>query len=361
MLPGVRGNMEHIIRRTTLNGHQMLTNSLPWRISRCRAGLCPKVRTTFCMAMHYEGSPFVSFCLTESSLFSFGQALSKLPRDALCYTYTRRAQQTLGALCTSANCASLLRCRCSTRPGKLSGEGNVAHFRSRFCKKQVLFGELSDHLSGHSLRRLQQSYALYRCGVCARSPERPCTEQEQDMPVQLQPVVVITMQDVAEGYHAIKKSRFGVRVSCSEPVSLSGNNNLQADDNNAAAMARRKLAPGRWPATLRLRDAASSLTSPDIACGRPYYIKDRDSSSVTVSSERYVCMLTELVFPDLCSYDIDLDTDYFQQEGATMHTSKVYATHPAGINALKQHIVDEVTDIPIAALAHVIDNCESHL
>ena len=51
----------------------------------------------------------------------------------------------------------------------------------------------------------------------------------------------------------------------------------------------------------------------------PYSFENEAGHSVTVNGERYRDMLTDFLWPQL--EDLDLDLLWFQQDGATCHTS----------------------------------------
>jgi hypothetical protein len=54
----------------------------------------------------------------------------------------------------------------------------------------------------------------------------------------------------------------------------------------------------------------------------PYFFKDENGRTVTVTSDPYVHMLTGFVFPALRNLGLDPATVYFQQAGATAHTTR---------------------------------------
>ena len=54
----------------------------------------------------------------------------------------------------------------------------------------------------------------------------------------------------------------------------------------------------------------------------PYFFEDQNEQAVTVTSERYVAMLKEFVFPYLEENEYDIPSIWFQQDGATAHTAK---------------------------------------
>ena len=54
----------------------------------------------------------------------------------------------------------------------------------------------------------------------------------------------------------------------------------------------------------------------------PLFFEDQNGNTVTVTSDRYVAMLNEFVFPQLQNLNIDVASVYFQQDGATAHTAR---------------------------------------
>jgi hypothetical protein len=119
-----------------------------------------------------------------------------------------------------------------------------------------------------------------------------------------------------------------------------------------------------------------------------------------VTSDQYVHVVNEFLFPEFHRRDIDLTTVWFQQVGATAHTarqttnilrtvfghriisrcgdiswparspdlsacdfflwgylkSKVFQTRPAGLNKLKQRISEEINAISPAMLLRVMES-----
>jgi hypothetical protein len=55
----------------------------------------------------------------------------------------------------------------------------------------------------------------------------------------------------------------------------------------------------------------------------PYFFEDENGLVVTVTSERYVHVLNEYVFPKLRDMGINLARVYFQQDGAAAHTARL--------------------------------------
>jgi hypothetical protein len=132
----------------------------------------------------------------------------------------------------------------------------------------------------------------------------------------------------------------------------------------------------------------------------PYFFEDETSSVViTVTSDLHVHMVNEFLFPQLCHHDNDLATVSFQQDGGTAHTaqqsntlravfehpiisrygdiswpahlpdllacdfslwgylkSKVFQTHPADFNNLKQRTSEEINAISPAMLLRVMES-----
>ena len=137
----------------------------------------------------------------------------------------------------------------------------------------------------------------------------------------------------------------------------------------------------------------------------PYFFEDQNGNTVTVTSDRYVAMLNEFVFPQLQNLNIDLASVYFQHDGATAHTArhsmatlrtvfegrlisrfgdipwpprspdltacdfflwgylkhKVFATRPDNLDTLKQRIRNEIRAIPDAMRMRVMENVVSRL
>ena len=54
----------------------------------------------------------------------------------------------------------------------------------------------------------------------------------------------------------------------------------------------------------------------------PLLFDDQNGNTVTVTSDRYVAMLNEFVFPQLQHLNIDIASVYFQQVGATSQTAR---------------------------------------
>jgi hypothetical protein len=54
----------------------------------------------------------------------------------------------------------------------------------------------------------------------------------------------------------------------------------------------------------------------------PYFFENDSQGTVTVNSERYVCMLEGSVDPQLRRLGIDPTALHFQQDGATAHTAQ---------------------------------------
>ena len=130
----------------------------------------------------------------------------------------------------------------------------------------------------------------------------------------------------------------------------------------------------------------------------PFFFKNAENQTVTVNGERYRAMLTDFFFPEFD--DIDGDDLYFQQDGATCHTSgetmdllrgkfgeaiisrngpfnwpprscdltpldyflwgyvksKVYANNPSTIQELETNIRATIAAIPLEMLHRVIEN-----
>jgi hypothetical protein len=55
----------------------------------------------------------------------------------------------------------------------------------------------------------------------------------------------------------------------------------------------------------------------------PYFFEDENGLAVAVTSQRYVQMLNEYVFPKIRDMGIDFIMVYFQQDGATVHTAQL--------------------------------------
>ena len=66
----------------------------------------------------------------------------------------------------------------------------------------------------------------------------------------------------------------------------------------------------------------------------PYFFKDQDGVHVTVNGGLYRAMISDYLFPNL--HDVDLQTFWFQQDGATPHT----ATQT--IDLLKEQFGDKI-------------------
>ena len=54
----------------------------------------------------------------------------------------------------------------------------------------------------------------------------------------------------------------------------------------------------------------------------PDFFEDETSSAVTVTSDRYMHMVNEFLFPERRRLDIDLATTWFQRAGATARTAR---------------------------------------
>jgi hypothetical protein len=59
------------------------------------------------------------------------------------------------------------------------------------------------------------------------------------------------------------------------------------------------------------------------AINDPKFVEDETGNPVTVTSNRYVHMADELLFPEFRLRDIDLATIWFQQDGARAHTAPI--------------------------------------
>jgi hypothetical protein len=132
----------------------------------------------------------------------------------------------------------------------------------------------------------------------------------------------------------------------------------------------------------------------------PYFFEDETGANVTVNSERYLHMLKAFFLPELKRKRIPLRKVWFQQDGATSHTTnevlaflkskfgnrlisrrtslpwpprspdlnspdfylwghlkaEVYATRPASIVELKMKIREAIARIPVAVLNRVSEN-----
>lgn len=132
----------------------------------------------------------------------------------------------------------------------------------------------------------------------------------------------------------------------------------------------------------------------------PYFFENEQGQSVTVNSDRYIAMLRDYFFPQLQQFEAYNRATWFQQDGATCHTSnaslavvnemfagklisrrgdiawpprspdltppdffmwgylksKVYSNNPATINQLKTNIREEMTAIPRAMCERVFTN-----
>lgn len=132
----------------------------------------------------------------------------------------------------------------------------------------------------------------------------------------------------------------------------------------------------------------------------PYFFEDDRGNAVTVNSQRYVNMLQNFFFPLLEELEIDTNSLYFQQDGATSHTAdismttlrngfeaclisrfgdinwparspdlsvcdfflwgflkfKVYQTRPRNLHELKQRITEEIQMIPQEMLEKVFES-----
>jgi hypothetical protein len=52
----------------------------------------------------------------------------------------------------------------------------------------------------------------------------------------------------------------------------------------------------------------------------PYFLEDEEGRAVTVNSARYTEMLRTFLEPELLRLDVETQTLWFQQDGATAHT-----------------------------------------
>lgn len=137
----------------------------------------------------------------------------------------------------------------------------------------------------------------------------------------------------------------------------------------------------------------------------PYFFENSRGQALTVNTDRYVAMLQEFLRPSLSGMQEYNSLTWFQQDGATCHTSnasmqvvqemfpgrviskrgniewpprspdlsppdfflwgflknKVYSNKPATITALKQNIRAEMTKISTATCRRVIENFKSRL
>lgn len=59
----------------------------------------------------------------------------------------------------------------------------------------------------------------------------------------------------------------------------------------------------------------------------PKFVEDETGNPVTVTSDRYVYMADEFLFPEFRLRDIDLATIWFQQDEATAHTVPTVDEH----------------------------------
>jgi hypothetical protein len=133
--------------------------------------------------------------------------------------------------------------------------------------------------------------------------------------------------------------------------------------------------------------------------------EDESDIADTVTSDRYVTMVNEFLFPDLRHRDIQLDTVRFQQDGVTAHTaqqsmnvlgavfehpiisrhgdipwparspdlsacdffsrgymkSKVFQTRPTDLNNLEQRISEEINAMSAATLLRVVESVAKSL
>lgn len=66
----------------------------------------------------------------------------------------------------------------------------------------------------------------------------------------------------------------------------------------------------------------------------PYFFEDEDGNAITVNGKQYKSLLINYLWPEL--NDIDVDNVYFQQDGATCHTTR------ENIKILKSKFCDRV-------------------
>ena len=52
----------------------------------------------------------------------------------------------------------------------------------------------------------------------------------------------------------------------------------------------------------------------------PYFLKDKDSSAVTITSARYIEMLENFLQPQMNELAADVKDIWFQQDEVTVHT-----------------------------------------
>ena len=55
----------------------------------------------------------------------------------------------------------------------------------------------------------------------------------------------------------------------------------------------------------------------------PYFLQEDAAQTTTVNENRYVDLLTNFFFPELCRRRVSLRRTWFQQDGATSHTARI--------------------------------------
>ncbi|CAH2098403.1 unnamed protein product [Euphydryas editha] len=112
----------------------------------------------------------------------------------------------------------------------------------------------------------------------------------------------------------------------------------------------------------------------------PYFFKNDAGANVTVNGDRCRAMITDYLMPEIEARD--LGDIWFQQDGATSHTShqsmdllrehfdfflwryvksQVYADKPASIQALEENITRVIRPLPVEMLKRVIENCTQRM
>jgi transposase len=90
----------------------------------------------------------------------------------------------------------------------------------------------------------------------------------------------------------------------------------------------------------------------------PYFF-EQNEAAVTVTGERYIDMINSFFVPELRNKEIDLENVYFQQDGATAHTSR--ATMAVLRSLFPGRIISRFGDIPWPARSPDLSSCDFFL
>ena len=91
----------------------------------------------------------------------------------------------------------------------------------------------------------------------------------------------------------------------------------------------------------------------------PYFFEDDEGVAITVTSARYVAMLRIFYVPELRHRGIDLSSVWFQQDGATAHTTRASMSVLRGM--FPQHVISFGGDVPWPACSPDLSACDYFL